>query len=95
LPDILHFVSDDQAILHFVSDDQAILRFASDDEARKSLLTPTQEKNDRLCDATIYLANSMAEANLYKLTRKGAILHFVSDDEARGFFSRGFKSMMT
>jgi hypothetical protein len=27
-----------------------------------STSTSSQEKNDRLCDATIYLANSMAEA---------------------------------
>jgi hypothetical protein len=53
--------------------------FASDDEA--FFLTSTQEKNDRLCEATIYLANSMAEANLYKHPRKGA---------ARKSFLRGF-----
>jgi hypothetical protein len=42
--------------------DRVILHFVLDDEVRKSLLTPTQEKNDRLCDAMIWVANSMAEA---------------------------------
>jgi hypothetical protein len=37
-----------------------------------SISSPTQEKNDRLCDAMISLANSMAEANLYTLPRKDA-----------------------